>query len=79
LVAVGRGLGLPEAGKVPREALERLALLVGERGGAGLLESRELAVLALDRGERVLERALERACDEAVLGLAGVELPAGAV
>ena len=44
-----------------------------------MLESAELAALAFDERERVLELALERARDEPMLGLAGVELTAGAL
>ena len=47
---------------------------VGEGFGATGLELGELAQFALELGERLLEPALERAGDEAVLRLAGVEL-----
>jgi hypothetical protein len=67
---------VPEAGQVAREAAERAALLGGERRRPRLLERGKLAALALDVGERLLEPLLERAGDQAVLGLAGVELAA---
>ena len=78
-VAVGRRRRVPQPRQVAREPRERGALVVGQRRRAGLLERGELAALALDGGQRVLERAFEGAGDEAVLGLAGVELAARAV
>jgi hypothetical protein len=44
-----------------------------------VLEPAQLAALALDRRQRLLERALERARDQPVLGLARVELAARAL
>ena len=70
---------VPQPRQIAREPRERGALVVGQRRRPGLLERGELAALALDGGERVLERAFEGAGDEAVLGLAGVELAARAV
>ena len=70
---------MPEARQVAREAGKRGSLLGSERRGPRLLERGQLPALALDLGERLLEPLLERARDQAVLGLAGVELAAGPV
>ena len=72
-------LARPEPRQVAREPRQRAALVVGERRRAGVLERGELRALALDAGERLLERAFEGARDEPVLGLAGVELAPRAV
>ena len=60
-----------------RQAGKRSALVGGERGGPRLLERGQPAALALDLSQCRLEPPLERAHDQAVLGLAGVELAAG--
>ena len=74
-----RRLGRPQPRQVARDARERLALGGGQRFGAAALELGELATFTLELAERRLQARLERARDEPVLGLAGVELAARAV
>jgi hypothetical protein len=62
-----------------REAHERDTLFVGQRRRPRPLERRELPPITLGLRERLLPGALERAGDEAVLGLAGVVLAAEAL
>jgi hypothetical protein len=69
----------PTTWQLSGELDERFALLVGEGCGAGALELGELSALALEVGERLLERAFQCASNEPVLGLAGVVFALGAV
>ena len=78
-VAIGRRRGGPQPRQVVRESGERFALGVAQCDRAGALELGELAVLALELGERLLQRVFEGASDEPVLRLARVELPPCAV
>ena len=78
-VTVGGCLRLPQLRQVSREAGQRFALGLGERCGTGVLQRRERALLPCDTGKRVLELALERACDEPVLRFARVELALSAL
>ena len=79
-VAVGGRLGRPEHGQVARQARQRASLEVGQRRRPGVLERGERALLALDRPVSASSSLrFQGAGDEAVLGLAGVELAVRAV
>jgi hypothetical protein len=73
-IPIGRCLGGPQARQLASERNERDAFLLGQCRRAGAVQLGELPALALDGGERFLQRALERASDEPVLGLARVVL-----
>jgi hypothetical protein len=78
-VAVAGRRRAPEPRQVPRQPAERASLVIAERRWAGALERGEFLALALDDGQRLLERGLQRPADESVLGLAGVELAPRAI
>jgi hypothetical protein len=78
-VAVGRRRRVPQPRQIARQPRESGPFVVGQRRGPSLLERGELAALALDGRERVLERSFEGARDEPVLGLARVELASRAI
>jgi hypothetical protein len=77
-IARGRRRRIPQPRQVTRDASERFALGRRQRLRSAALELGELAALALELRQRGLEPGFERAGDESVLGLAGVELAPGA-
>ena len=72
-------LAFHSRGRLRATWLSDCALSGRERRRTSSVQGGERALLALDRAEGVLEPAFQGASDEAVLGLAGVELAARAI
>jgi hypothetical protein len=77
-ITVGGLVGTPQLGQIVGEAEDALAIDVVQLQTAALFELLVLALKTFDLGELVVPSSLERACDDAVVGVARVVLTLGA-